>query len=350
MLLLDADTTRRTPARRAASSTVSVPWVLDRSVMSGVSTDLATEPRAAWWKMTSTPSTAWATSSSSQMSPSKNSASAGQVLGEAGGEVVEDADLVALLSSSSARFDPMNPAPPVTSVNMVETLPVVSESVTIHGRPVRCGPWHPLRARRFVAVVATALALVVGLTGLGGCSRSEFEDRTAVVVLDGSRETYEVQACGLDGQTVFVVAEAPGGAVLQGVMGLEDDDKTGVPASTGLTVDLDPTSTETPRGAGSGPRPGNAGARAARRLGPSRRPGSGAAGSSTRAPWFPSMLRIDRCPMATRWSSRSTPAATRSRSSEAPQGPIPRRGATRRLGRIDEPPVPPAHHPWSSTA
>jgi hypothetical protein len=29
------------------------------------------------------------------------------------------------------------------------------------------------------------------------------------------------------------------------VMGLEEDDQTGIPASTGLTVDLDPTSTET---------------------------------------------------------------------------------------------------------
>ena len=61
----------------------------------------------------------------------------------------------------------------------------------------------------------------------------------------GSSQTYEVESCGLDGQTVFVVARADDGAILQGVMGLEDDDKTGVSASTGVTVDLDPSSPDT---------------------------------------------------------------------------------------------------------
>ena len=63
-----------------------------------------------------------------------------------------------------------------------------------------------------------------------------------MVRLGGSTQTYAVDSCGLDGQTVFVVARAPDGALLQGVMGLRKDDATGIKASTGLTVDLDPTS------------------------------------------------------------------------------------------------------------
>ncbi|MGN6696430.1 MAG: hypothetical protein ACTHN0_19785, partial [Aquihabitans sp.] len=57
--------------------------------------------------------------------------------------------------------------------------------------------------------------------------------------------SYEVDSCGLDHQTVFVVARADDGAIVQGVMGLEDDDKTGIPASTGISIDLDPSSDAT---------------------------------------------------------------------------------------------------------
>ena len=98
-------------------------------------------------------------------------------------------------------------------------------------------------ARLRLAAAAAALLLVVA--GVAGCSRSEFEDRTAVVSVGGSSQTYEVDSCGLDEQTVFVVARADDGAVVQAVMGLEDDDKTGIPASTGITIDLDPTSEDT---------------------------------------------------------------------------------------------------------
>ena len=101
-------------------------------------------------------------------------------------------------------------------------------------------PWS--RWRRLVLLVAGALAL---LGATAGCSKDEFEDRTAVITVGGSSQTYEVDACGLDGQTVFVVARADDGAIAQGVMGLEDDDETGVPASTGITVDLDPGSDDT---------------------------------------------------------------------------------------------------------
>jgi len=96
--------------------------------------------------------------------------------------------------------------------------------------------------RRLVAPAVVALVLVAGL---GGCAKDEFEDRTAVVGVGGSRQDYQVDSCGLDGQTLFVVARADDGAIVQGVMGLEDDDKTGIPASTGITIDLDPSSEDT---------------------------------------------------------------------------------------------------------
>jgi hypothetical protein len=82
-------------------------------------------------------------------------------------------------------------------------------------------------------------------TGATSCAKDGFEDRTAVVAVGGSRQTYDVDSCGLDGETVFLVARADDGAIVQGVMGLEDDGKTGVPASTGVTVDLDPRSEDT---------------------------------------------------------------------------------------------------------
>ena len=107
----------------------------------------------------------------------------------------------------------------------------------------------PQAWRRLVAILATA---VVAVSGLVGCGTDEFADRSAVVKLGGSTVPYDVSACGLDGQTVFVVAEAPDGALLQGVMGLEEDDKTGIPESTGVTVDLDPA-TDDSRVAAFGP-------------------------------------------------------------------------------------------------
>ncbi|MGN6695411.1 MAG: hypothetical protein ACTHN0_14640, partial [Aquihabitans sp.] len=90
---------------------------------------------------------------------------------------------------------------------------------------------------RVVGLVA--LVAVLG-AGLIGCSKNEFEDRTAVVRVGGAMQTYEVESCGLDEQTVFVVGRADDGAIVQGVMGLKKDDKTGIPASTGITVDQDP--------------------------------------------------------------------------------------------------------------
>ena len=92
---------------------------------------------------------------------------------------------------------------------------------------------------------AGALGLLALVAVTSGCAKDEFPDRTAVVKLGGSSQTYEVDSCGLDGQTVFVVARAPDGAVLQGVLGLRKDDATGILRSTGMTVDLDPASDST---------------------------------------------------------------------------------------------------------
>jgi hypothetical protein len=95
-----------------------------------------------------------------------------------------------------------------------------------------------------VSSVRSVLTVVVA-TVLVGCGLGEFEDRTAVVELGGSTTTYEVDACGLDGRTVFVVARADDGAVLQAVMGLEPDSNDGIVASTGLTLDADPNANDT---------------------------------------------------------------------------------------------------------
>jgi hypothetical protein len=87
-------------------------------------------------------------------------------------------------------------------------------------------------ARAVAAAVVAAAAL-----GSAGCGREPaFEDRTARVTLDGETTTFEVDSCGRDGETVFVVGRTDEGAVLQAVVGVEDDGETGVPTSTGLTV------------------------------------------------------------------------------------------------------------------
>lgn len=84
-----------------------------------------------------------------------------------------------------------------------------------------------------------ALTACVALA-IGACSREPaFEDRTAEVTIGGDTTTFTVDSCGLDDATVFVVGRTGDGAVVQAVLGVEDDGETGIPGSTGLTVTTD---------------------------------------------------------------------------------------------------------------
>lgn len=85
--------------------------------------------------------------------------------------------------------------------------------------------------------MAVAAAVALGGVALAGCGGDEFEDRTAIVDVDGQTTTFEITTCGLDGTTAFVVGYSEGGEILQAVVGVEEDDlEAGVPASTGVTV------------------------------------------------------------------------------------------------------------------
>src|SRR5690606_19854564 len=66
----EANTTRRTLLRRAASSTFRKPEVFTSCVVKGSATERGTEHSAAWWKIASTPCTAAQTVSKLRMSPS----------------------------------------------------------------------------------------------------------------------------------------------------------------------------------------------------------------------------------------------------------------------------------------
>ena len=100
------------------------------------------------------------------------------------------------------------------------------------------------------------MAVVLGalVAGLVSCGGDDFEDRTARVTIDGRTSTFQVDSCGLDQQTVFVVGRTDGGATLQVVVGVTfpdaatndglpaDEaavpDEKAVPAATGITVDV----------------------------------------------------------------------------------------------------------------
>ena len=88
-----------------------------------------------------------------------------------------------------------------------------------------------------LALRTALLPLVAGLLVITiACGDQEFEDRTAKVTLGSRTITYEVDSCGLDGDTAFVVGATPGGSVVQAVIGVADEDGTGVPEATGLTI------------------------------------------------------------------------------------------------------------------
>lgn len=80
-----------------------------------------------------------------------------------------------------------------------------------------------------MAVTAVAVVLV-------GCGGDQFKDRTARVTVGDGIRGFQVDSCGRDGATVFVVARADDGRVLQAVMGLSADRRRAVRSSTGVTV------------------------------------------------------------------------------------------------------------------
>lgn len=92
-------------------------------------------------------------------------------------------------------------------------------------------PVARLRPLRRAAVLSAVTALV-----LSGCGKDTFADKTAKVSVDGRTTTYDIDSCGLDGATAFILGRTTGGVVLQAVVGVEEDGTTGVPASSGLTL------------------------------------------------------------------------------------------------------------------
>lgn len=85
-------------------------------------------------------------------------------------------------------------------------------------------------------VAATASLLLAALAV--GCSRDGFEDRTAVVTAGDRTVRFQVDSCGLDDSTLFVVGRSDADEILQAVIGLQDDGSTGDPDATGLTVEV----------------------------------------------------------------------------------------------------------------
>src|SRR6266498_224339 len=113
----DAYTTRSAPASRAAIRTLSVPVALASCDARGAATDRATDGMAASWNTRATPSVARPTVARCRTSPSMTSTSPST------SERFSRRPVDRLSStrtpnprerSSRTRFEPMNPAPPVT--------------------------------------------------------------------------------------------------------------------------------------------------------------------------------------------------------------------------------------------
>ena len=94
----EAYTTRRTPARRAASSTFNVPVTLWSLAPSGSATERGTERMAAWWKIVPAPATVALDEGEVANVPAHDLQAVARGRGErqvveaAGREVVEDPD------------------------------------------------------------------------------------------------------------------------------------------------------------------------------------------------------------------------------------------------------------------
>ena len=103
-----------------------MPSTLTAVDVSGSCTERGTEPSAPWWKTTSTPRTAVWTRSYERRSPSTTSISRpsdARFAPAPGREVVEHSDVVAALQQRATRFEPMKPAPPVTSTRVMRADP-----------------------------------------------------------------------------------------------------------------------------------------------------------------------------------------------------------------------------------
>ncbi|NLD76533.1 MAG: hypothetical protein GX643_07680 [Acidimicrobiales bacterium] len=94
-----------------------------------------------------------------------------------------------------------------------------------------------LRLRRRRSSLVRAIVSCLLLVSVA-CSRDGFEDRTAVVEAGDRTVRYQVDSCGLDGSTLFVVGRSDQGEILQAVVELADDGSTGVAAASGFTADV----------------------------------------------------------------------------------------------------------------
>lgn len=84
-------------------------------------------------------------------------------------------------------------------------------------------------------MVAIVVLAMVGLAATGCRQPPGPPDDTAVVELDGARYRIQLDSCGRDGATVFLVGSGDG-AALQAVVGL-DAKRRGLLASSAVTLD-----------------------------------------------------------------------------------------------------------------
>jgi hypothetical protein len=112
---LEANSTRRTPASRQASSSRSPPITLTSASNSGRSIETRTLAWAAWWLTTVTRSSAQEVAEPFLAHVALEQLDAGrEVAPAAAREIVEHEHPMPAASASAARWLPMKPAPPVS--------------------------------------------------------------------------------------------------------------------------------------------------------------------------------------------------------------------------------------------
>ena len=204
--------------------------MFDRSVTSGVSTDLATEPRAPWWKIDLDAVDGLGHAAPRRRCrPRRTAASGGRFSAKPGGQVVEDPDLVALREQLVGQVRPDEARP--------------TRHQRQHGADPTGDPWRTspsaAAARTLARMTPQAWRRLVAIAGHRAWSRwaassaaakDEFADRI------GGGEARRVhrrptrsRRAGSTARPSSWWPRRPDGALLQGVMGLEEDDKTGVP-------------------------------------------------------------------------------------------------------------------------